>query len=31
MKELITLYKEGETEAARAIDEELKPVIDALA
>ena len=30
VKELIRLYKDGDTEAARAIDEELKPVVDAL-
>src|ERR1700694_2990391 len=30
VKELIRLYKEGDAEGARAIDEELKPVIDAL-
>jgi 4-hydroxy-tetrahydrodipicolinate synthase len=30
VKELIRLYKDGDTDAARAIDEELKPVIDAL-
>jgi 4-hydroxy-tetrahydrodipicolinate synthase len=31
VKELIRLYKEGDVEGARTIDEELKPVIDALA
>ncbi len=30
VKEMIRLYREGDTEAARAIDEELKPVVDAL-
>jgi 4-hydroxy-tetrahydrodipicolinate synthase len=31
VKELIRLYREGDTEGARAIDEELKPVVDACA
>jgi len=30
VKEMIRLYKAGDTEAARAIDEELKPVVEAL-
>jgi len=30
VKEMIRLYREGDAEAARAIDEELKPVVDAL-
>jgi 4-hydroxy-tetrahydrodipicolinate synthase len=30
VKELIRLFKEGDVEAARAIDEELKPLIDVL-
>jgi 4-hydroxy-tetrahydrodipicolinate synthase len=30
VKELIRLHKEGDVDGARAIDEELKPVIDAL-
>ena len=30
VKELIRLYKDGDVDGARAIDEELKPVIDAL-
>jgi 4-hydroxy-tetrahydrodipicolinate synthase len=30
VKEMIRLYKAGDTESARAIDEELKPVVDAL-
>jgi 4-hydroxy-tetrahydrodipicolinate synthase len=30
VKEMILLYKAGDTEAARAIDEELKPVVEAL-
>jgi 4-hydroxy-tetrahydrodipicolinate synthase len=30
VKELIRLYKAGDTESARAIDEELKPVVEAL-
>jgi 4-hydroxy-tetrahydrodipicolinate synthase len=30
VKEMIRLYREGDTEGARAIDEELKPVVDAL-
>jgi 4-hydroxy-tetrahydrodipicolinate synthase len=30
VKEMIRLFKAGDTEAARAIDEELKPVVDAL-
>jgi 4-hydroxy-tetrahydrodipicolinate synthase len=30
VKELIRLYKEGDVEGAQAIDEELKPVVDAL-
>ncbi len=30
VKELIRLYKEGDADGARAIDDELKPVIDAL-
>jgi 4-hydroxy-tetrahydrodipicolinate synthase len=29
VKELIRLYRDGDTEGARAIDEELKPVVDA--
>jgi 4-hydroxy-tetrahydrodipicolinate synthase len=30
VKEMIRLYREGDAEGARAIDEELKPVVDAL-
>jgi 4-hydroxy-tetrahydrodipicolinate synthase len=30
VKEMIRLYREGDKEGARAIDEELKPVVDAL-
>ncbi len=30
VKEMIRLYREGDADAARAIDEELKPVVDAL-
>ena len=30
VKEMIRLYREGDADGARAIDEELKPVIDAL-
>ncbi len=30
VKEMIRLYKDGDAEGARAIDEELKPVVDAL-
>ncbi len=30
VKEMIRLYKAGDTESARAIDEELKPVVEAL-
>jgi 4-hydroxy-tetrahydrodipicolinate synthase len=30
VKEMIRLYREGDAEAARAIDEELRPVVDAL-
>ncbi len=30
VKEMIRLYREGDTAGARAIDEELKPVVDAL-
>ncbi len=30
VKEMIRFYREGDAEAARAIDEELKPVVDAL-
>ncbi len=30
VKEMIRLYKAGDTEAARVIDEELKPVVEAL-
>jgi len=30
VKELIRLYRDGDVEGARAIDEELKPVVDAL-
>jgi 4-hydroxy-tetrahydrodipicolinate synthase len=31
VKEMVRLYREGDTEGARAIDEELKPVVDACA
>ena len=31
VRELVTRYKEGDVEGARAIDAELRPVIDALA
>jgi 4-hydroxy-tetrahydrodipicolinate synthase len=30
VKEMINLYNEGDTETARSIDEELKPLVDAL-
>jgi 4-hydroxy-tetrahydrodipicolinate synthase len=30
VKEMIRLYNEGDTDGARAIDEELKPLVDTL-